>query len=108
VYGHGWFSVHHLLYLARIHRYAFFGNSVSQELHTIEPEFAFGEFSIEFVISQMLQNNSNMFDMFFHILGIDQDIIDKNYYELVKLSLEYRVHEIHEVGWGIGETKRHH
>jgi hypothetical protein len=98
VYGLGWFPIHHLLYLARIHKYVFFGNSVPQELHTIQPKFAFGEFSIEFVISQMLQNNSKMFDMFFLILGIDHDIIDKNYYELVKLSHEYGVHEIHEVG----------
>jgi hypothetical protein len=49
-----------------------------------------------------------MFGMFFLILGIYQDIIDKNYDKLVKLSHEYGVHEIHEVGWGIGETKRHH
>jgi hypothetical protein len=68
VYGLGWFPVHHLLNFARIYGYAICGNSVPQEFHTIQLEFAFGDFSIEFVISQTLQNNSKMFDMFLLIL----------------------------------------
>jgi hypothetical protein len=46
-----------------------------------------------------------MFDMFYLIIGIGQDIIDKKHYEFVKLSHEYGVHEIHEIGQSIGETK---
>jgi hypothetical protein len=46
-----------------------------------------------------------MFDMFLLIFVIDQNIIDKDHYEFVKIRHEYRVHEIHEVGC---ETKRHH
>jgi hypothetical protein len=42
------------LYFARIYGYAFFGNSVPQEFHTIQPEFAFGAISIEFALTQML------------------------------------------------------
>jgi hypothetical protein len=49
-----------------------------------------------------------MLDMFLLIFGIDQNIIDKDHYELVKLHHEYGVHEVHEVGGGIGETKRQH
>jgi hypothetical protein len=49
-----------------------------------------------------------MFGMFCLIIGIDQGIIDKNHYEFVKISHEYKVHEIHEIGWDITETKRHH
>jgi hypothetical protein len=36
--------------------------------------------------------------MFFLILGIDQDIIDKNHYKLVNLHHEYGVHEIQKIG----------
>jgi hypothetical protein len=46
-----------------------------------------------------------MFDMFFLIFGIDQNIVDEDQYEFGKLLHGYRVHEIHEVSGGIGETK---
>jgi hypothetical protein len=59
------------LYFARVYGYGIFGNSVPQEFHTIPPKIAFGEFSIELMISQTLQDNSKMFGMFFLIFGID-------------------------------------
>jgi hypothetical protein len=49
-----------------------------------------------------------MFGMFFHIFGINQNIIDEDHYEFFKLHHKHGVHEIHEVVWGICETKRHH
>jgi hypothetical protein len=45
--------------------------------------------------------------MFFFIFGIDQNVIDEDHYKFIKLCHEYRVHEIHEVGWGICENKGH-
>jgi hypothetical protein len=71
MYGLGWFPIHNLLYFARIHRYDFLGNSVPQKFHTIQPNFTFGELGIKLVTSQTLKNNSEMFCMFFFILGID-------------------------------------
>jgi hypothetical protein len=49
-----------------------------------------------------------MFGMLFLIFGVDEDIIDKDHYELVELCHKQGVHEVHEVGWGICETKGHH
>jgi hypothetical protein len=49
-----------------------------------------------------------MFGMFFLIFGVDEDIIDKDHYEFVELRHKHRVHEVHEVGCGIRETKRHY
>jgi hypothetical protein len=49
-----------------------------------------------------------MFGMFFLVFGIDEDIIDKDHYEFVELRHKHGVHEVHEVGWGIRETKRHY
>jgi hypothetical protein len=81
---------------------------VPQKFHTIQPELAFGELSIKLMISQTLQDNSKMFGMLFLIFGVDENIIDKDHYEFVKLHHKHGVHEVHEVDWGICETKGHH
>jgi hypothetical protein len=96
------------LYFARIYGDAVFGNSVPQKFHTIQPEFAFGELSIKLMISQMLQDNSKVFGMLFLIFGVDEDIIDKDHYKFVELCHKHGVHEVHEIGWGICETKGHY
>jgi hypothetical protein len=49
-----------------------------------------------------------MFGMLLLVFGIDEDIINKDHYEFVKLRHKHGVHEVHEVGWGICETKEHH
>ena len=41
------------------------------------------------------------------ILRINQDIIDKHNHELAELEHEYRIHQIHEVGRSICQSKRH-
>jgi hypothetical protein len=56
----------------------------------------------------MLKDNSEVFGMFFLTFGIDEDIIDKDQDEFTELRHEHGVHEVHEVGWGIRETKRHY
>jgi hypothetical protein len=47
---------------------------VPQELNTIQPEFAFGELGIEFMIPQTLKNNVKMFSMLFFVFGVNQDV----------------------------------
>jgi hypothetical protein len=49
-----------------------------------------------------------MFGVFFLALGIDEDIIDKDHDEFIEFRHEHGVHEVHEVGWGICESKRHY
>jgi hypothetical protein len=56
---------------------------VTQKLHTIQPEHTFREFGIEFVISQLLQDNTKMLRMLGFALGIIENIIDEDHYELV-------------------------
>jgi hypothetical protein len=46
--------------------------------------------------------------MFFLAFGIDENIIDKYHDKFVELRHKHGVHEVHEVSWGIRETKRHH
>jgi hypothetical protein len=108
VYGLGWFPIHHLLDFARIYGDTILRNSVAQKFHTIQPEFTFGEIGIKFMISQILKDNSEMFGMLLLIFGIDKDIIDKDHYEFVELRHKHGVREVHEIGWGICETKGHY
>jgi hypothetical protein len=49
-----------------------------------------------------------MFGMLLLIFGVDEDINDKDHYKFVELRHKHRVHEVHEVGWGIRETKGHY
>jgi hypothetical protein len=60
------------------------------------------------MISQTLKDNSEVFGMFFLAFGIDENIIDKDHDKFVELHHKHGVHEVHEVGWGIRETKRHY
>jgi hypothetical protein len=61
---------------------------VTQEFHTIQPEFTLRELGIEFVISQTLQDNTKVLRMLSFILGINKDIINEYYYELVQFINE--------------------
>jgi hypothetical protein len=45
--------------------------------------------------------------MLFFILGVDQDVINKDHDKLVQLQHEYRVHQVHEICRSIGEFQRH-
>jgi hypothetical protein len=80
---------------------------VTQKFNSIQPKLAFGEFGVQVVVSQSLKNNMKMFCMIFRIFRVDQDVINKDHYEFIKFLHEYRVHEIHEICWSIGKTKRH-
>jgi hypothetical protein len=88
MYRLGWLPIHDLLHFARIHGDTLFGNSVTQKLHTIQPELTFGEFGIEFVISQSLQDNTKMLHMLGFAFGIYLNIIDEDHYELVQFIHE--------------------
>jgi hypothetical protein len=60
------------------------------------------------MVSQTLKDNSEVFGMFFLTLGIDDNIIDEDHDKFVELRHEHGVHEVHEVRWGIRETKGHY
>jgi hypothetical protein len=83
MYSFRWLPIHDLLDFSRIHGDTILGNSVTQKLHTIQPEFKFREFGIEFVISQPLQDNTKILRMLGFAFGIYENIINENHYELV-------------------------
>ena len=59
------------------------------------------------MLSQQLSHFPQMDSMGGLILGKYQDIVNKNYDELVQILLENSVHKVHEISWSIAQTKRH-
>jgi hypothetical protein len=53
----------------------------------------------------VLMHFLKMFRMIFRILGVDQNVINEDHNKFVEFLHEDRVHEIHEICWGIGKTK---
>jgi hypothetical protein len=59
------------------------------------------------MVVKSLQDSMKMLLMLFFILGVDQDVINKDHDKLVQLLHEYRVHQVHEMCRSIGESKQH-
>jgi hypothetical protein len=60
------------------------------------------------MITQSLKYNAEMLFMLFPTLRKDQDVINEDHDKLVQLLHENRVHQVHEMSGGVGQTKRHH
>ena len=52
-----------------------------------EPEFTLGILSIQLILSKLFQHRTEMFSMFFFVLGKYKDIIQINHDELVEVIL---------------------
>jgi hypothetical protein len=80
---------------------------MTKKRYLIQQELTFTVFSINLIISQLLEYQSQMFLMFSIILGINQNFIDEYHDELIKIFHEHLIHQIHKVGWCIGQAKQH-
>lgn len=49
-----------------------------------------------------------MLDMLFFGLGVYQDILNEHHQKLVEVLHEDLVHDVHEIGRGIGKSEGHH
>ena len=46
--------------------------------------------------------------MLFFIFGIHKDVINEDNDKLIKVLHEHSIHQIHEIGRGIGQSKGHY
>ena len=74
---------------------------MTKENHFIELKLTLQKFGIKLFIFQSLQNNSEMESMFFHILWVDQDVINEYNHKLIQIGVEHPIHEVHECNWCI-------
>jgi hypothetical protein len=81
---------------------------VTQELNFAQLELTLAELHIELMITQSLKHNAEMLFMFFLTFRKDQDIVNEDHDKLVQFFHENRIHQVHEVSGGVGQTKRHH
>jgi hypothetical protein len=81
---------------------------VTQKLNFAQPELELAKLRIELMITQSLKHNVEMFFMLFLTLRKYQGVINENHVKLVQLFHESRVHQVHEVSGGIGQTKGHY
>jgi hypothetical protein len=61
------------------------GDDMSKKQNFLQPESTLAELGIELMVPKSLQNHSEMLRMLFFILGIDQDVINKDHDKLVQL-----------------------
>jgi hypothetical protein len=80
---------------------------MSKKRNFLQPECTLAELGKELMVSESLQNNSEMLCMLFFVFGIDQDVINEDHDKLVRLRHEYGVHQVHEMCRSIGDSKRH-
>jgi hypothetical protein len=76
----------------RVNNNAILGNHMSKVGYFRKPEFTFGIFGIQLVLSKLFQNKMKMFSMFFLILQIYQNIIWIYHDEFVDVIHEYIIH----------------
>jgi hypothetical protein len=80
---------------------------VAEEASGILGKGAFGQFDFEVGIREGFEDLCNVHEVVLFGFGVDHDIIKEDNNELVKEGLKDSLHEAHEGGWGIGETKGH-
>jgi hypothetical protein len=97
-----------ILNLAWIHRYSFLRYDMTQESNLFQPKHALAQLDIQPMISKLLQNQTEIFFVFFFTLRVDQYIIDEHHDKLLQILPEDLVHQIHKVGWCIIQSKIHH
>jgi hypothetical protein len=57
------------------------------------------------MITKLLTHNVDIPFMLFLVLRVDQDVINEDHDKLIQLYHEYRVHQVHEVSWGISQPE---
>jgi hypothetical protein len=56
---------------------------MTKEGNFLEPKVTFAKLGIQLILPQLLQNHSQVLLMLFGGGGIDKDVINEHYYELV-------------------------
>ena len=77
---------------------------MTKESYFFQPKFTFTKLGVKLMAWSLRVPKI----MLFFILGVDQNIVDENHDELVEVLHEHLVHEIHEIGRGIGQSEGHH
>ena len=101
------FPIHNCGHLLGINSDALGGDDVTKIKNFIKPELTFGKLGIEFMLSELVEHQSQMFGMILLILGEDQDIIEIHQDEFIGVRVEDEVHHSRERWRSIDKAERH-
>jgi transposase len=57
------------------------------------------------VLYEFLQNQMKMFCILLFFLGVDQNVIHEHYHEHIQILHKHFVHQVHEIGQSISQSK---
>jgi hypothetical protein len=101
------FPVQNGCHFLRIYSQSIFVYNVTQEQDFINPELALAQLCIQLVLPESLQYHLQMIHMLLLTSRIYENIINEYHHKLVEVIHKHTVHQIHEEGWRIRQTKRH-
>jgi hypothetical protein len=78
---------------------------MSKRRNFLQSESTLAKFGVKLMVLKSLQNNTEMPQMLFFTLGIDQDVVNEDHDKLVQLRDENRVYQVHEMCRNIAESK---
>jgi hypothetical protein len=78
-----------------------------KERDFLQPKITLAKLGIQLMLSQLLQHKPQMLLMLLLILGVNQDVINEHHNKLIQILHKNFVHQIHELGRCIGQSKRH-
>ena len=75
---------------------------IIKEKLTTAPVLTLVELSIELMCPESSEDDSKVTLMVLAILGIDEDVVDKDHDKLIQFFHKYLIHEVHEKGGCVG------
>ena len=99
------FPIHNCRHLRRINSNSLGGDDVAKIKNFIKPELTFGKLRIELMLSELVENQSQMFGMIMLILGEDQNIIEIHQNEFIGVGVEDKFIMRENVGGALTRPK---
>lgn len=75
--------------------------TVSKELDFLKPKFTLWKLDMKLTLSQQLQSNQEMLLVLLFRSGIDENVFDEYYDELVQVRSKNPIHRIYEQCWRV-------
>src|SRR3984893_13253748 len=94
--------------LSHVHRKYSWRQYKSEVFHSFSMKSTLCWVQEETILLEPLEYLSDMFNMLFQVLGVDEDVVKVDDHEHVKEVREDVIHEVLEGGGGICEPKGHH
>src|SRR6185437_8234045 len=87
------FPLQYIINLPWINRNTSISDDMPKERDLLQPEITLAEFSIQLMLSKLLQHKPQVLLMLLLILGVNQDIINEHHNKLIQILHKHLVHQ---------------